>query len=59
MKIYADFPNWKFEVEETSAGVYEVKASDKFGHQVSSQGIDPYKIIDDAKKWIIKNGLMK
>jgi hypothetical protein len=38
MKEYADLPGWEFEIDEVSAGVYEVVGRDAAGHRVSAKG---------------------
>ncbi|WP_168118461.1 hypothetical protein [Acidocella sp. MX-AZ02] len=45
-KTYPDLPNWTFEIDEVSAGVYEVVARDHIGHEVSEKGIDVAAIIE-------------
>jgi len=58
-EIFSDFPNWIFEIKETSMNVYKVKGSDKFGHTVELEGFDDEKLLKEAKEWIVKNGLRK
>jgi hypothetical protein len=49
-KTYPDLPNWVFEIDEVSAGVYEVIATDNAGHEVSDKGIDVAAIIETCRK---------
>ncbi len=35
---FSDLPNWIFEMEEVSAGVYEVVGRDPIGRSVSKRG---------------------
>ncbi len=41
IKVHSDLPEWSFELDEVSAGVYEVTASDNRGRRFSSKGTDP------------------
>jgi len=41
IRVLPDLPGWTFEVDEVSAGVYEVVASDRHGHTFSNKGTDP------------------
>lgn len=49
-KTYPELPNWTFELDEVSAGVYEVVARDNFGHEISEKGIDVVKIIESCRR---------
>lgn len=49
-KTYADLPNWVFEIEEVSAGVYRVQARDDAGHEVSEKGLDVAAIIEACRR---------
>jgi hypothetical protein len=53
-QVFPDLPEWSFEVEEVSAGVYEVTGVDRFGHRVQSKGTDPDALLDEARKWAAK-----
>jgi len=35
-----DLPAWEFDIDEVSAGVYEVRGRDRAGHRVVAKGID-------------------
>jgi hypothetical protein len=39
-KVFPDLPGWSFDLEEVSAGVYEVVGSDQLGRVVSAKGTD-------------------
>lgn len=41
MKVFPDLAGWSFEIDEVSAGVYEVTAKDKRGPRFNRKGIDP------------------
>jgi Glycosyl hydrolase family 1 len=45
VRRYPDLPNWIFEIEEVSAGIYEVVARDNAGNEVSGKGIDVVAMI--------------
>lgn len=40
IKTFPDLPGWRFEMDEISAGVYEVTARDGAGHCVSAKDAD-------------------
>ncbi len=50
-QMFPDVPHWTFDVYEVSAGVYEVKGKDIYGHIVGRKGIemDLEKLIDECK----------
>jgi len=48
-KSFPDLPGWTFEMDEVSAGVYEVVGHDVSGNKVSSKGIELDKIVADCK----------
>ncbi len=46
-KTFPSLPDWTFDVDEVSAGVYEVN---QLGQVVSAKGTDPYKLLDECKE---------
>ena len=42
---FPELPGWEFQMEEVSAGVYEVKGSDAQGRRVSAIGTDIDELI--------------
>lgn len=50
IRVFKDLPNWSFNIDEVSAGVYEVVARDIFGHEFSVKGIDVTAILETCKK---------
>jgi hypothetical protein len=48
-KTYPDLPQWTFDIDEVSAGVYEVIGKDTTGHVVSSKGIDVDLLIQECR----------
>jgi hypothetical protein len=48
-KTFPDLPDWTFEMDEISAGVYEVVGKDGSGNSVSAKGIDLDKIITECR----------
>jgi hypothetical protein len=48
-KTFPSLPDWVFDIEEVSAGVYEVVGRDRAGHIVSAKGSDPYQLIDECQ----------
>jgi len=49
-KRYPDLPEWQFELDEVSAGVYEVIGRDKAGNCVSAKGVDLDSLIEQCRK---------
>ena len=49
-KRYAELPAWEFELDEISAGVYEVIGRDKAGHRVSAKGVDLDSLVEQCRK---------
>jgi hypothetical protein len=47
---YHELPNWTMEIDEVSAGVYRVIATDAVGHRFQSQGTDPDALLNDARR---------
>ena len=47
---FLDLPTWEFDIDEVSAGVYEVTGRDKLGHRVSAKGIDPESLFERCRK---------
>jgi hypothetical protein len=50
IKVHADLPEWSFEIDEVSAGVYEVTASDNRGRRFSSKGTDPDALLESCRE---------
>jgi hypothetical protein len=50
IEVHPDLPEWSFEVQEVSAGVYEVIASDKRGRRFSSKGTDPDELLESCRE---------
>lgn len=50
IKTFPELPEWDFELDEVSAGVYKVVGTDKSGHVVSATGMDLEELIERCKK---------
>jgi hypothetical protein len=48
-KTFSDLPEWIFEMDEISAGVYEVVGHDAAGHYTSAKGIDLDELIEKCR----------
>jgi len=48
-RTFPDLVDWSFEIDEVSAGVYRVDATDERGRRVSRTGIDPEELIDECR----------
>jgi hypothetical protein len=44
-----ELPTWQFEIDEVSAGVYEVVGKDDLGHRVFAQGTDPDSLLAQCR----------
>lgn len=49
-RSFPDLPEWSFDIDEISAGVYQIIATDRGGHRISKTGIDPDGLIDECKR---------
>lgn len=47
---FADLPGWSFEIDEVSAGVYEVTATDTSGHRLQMKGTDPDVLLVECRR---------
>jgi len=45
-----EFPEWRFSVDEVSAGVYKAIGKDKLGRSVEFTGTDPDFLLERCKK---------
>lgn len=50
IRKYPELPGWIFDIDEKSAGVYEVVARDAKGHTITKAGTDPERLIDECKR---------
>jgi hypothetical protein len=48
-KVFRDLPDWIFEMEEVSAGVYEVVGKDSTGRVVSTKGMELDLLIERCR----------
>ncbi len=48
---FTELPDWEFDIQEVSAGVYEVIGKSKFGPNVSAQGFDADALMNQCKKY--------
>jgi hypothetical protein len=48
-KTYPEHPGWTFQMQEVSAGVYEVSAISKNGRRISATGTDLNQLIEKCK----------
>jgi hypothetical protein len=49
VETFQDLPRWKFEVDEVSAGVYEIVGTDDRGRRVQFKGTDPEALLEQAR----------
>lgn len=49
IRQYSELPGWTFEIDEKSAGVYEVVGRDLRGHIIAKIGTEPERLIDECK----------
>ena len=47
---FSDLRDWMFEIEEVSAGMFQVKGVDTAGRSVEASGTDPDAVLADCKK---------
>jgi len=49
-KQFAELPAWYFDMDEVSAGVYEVIGRDTAGHIVSAKGTDLEALVEQCRQ---------
>ncbi|MBN2713729.1 MAG: hypothetical protein JXR97_15025 [Planctomycetes bacterium] len=50
MSIFNELLDWCFDIDEVSAGVYQVVAKDSKGHLIEMTGVNPDKLLNDCKE---------
>lgn len=53
-KQFPELPGWHFDMDEVSAGVYEVVGEDKAGHRVSAHGTDLDALLDQCRNEAVR-----
>ena len=53
-KTFPELPAWSFDMDEVSAGVYEVVGSDNRGNRVSAKGTDLDTAVEDCRQQALK-----
>jgi hypothetical protein len=53
-KTFDDLANWTFEIEEVSANVYQVTATDRVGRRIQVTGLDIDALLADAREGALK-----
>jgi|KBSMisStaDraftv2_1062788.scaffolds.fasta_scaffold34268_4 hypothetical protein len=56
MEQPSDVPGWKFSLNEISAGVYEIRATDDCGRSFEASGADAEELIRRAKAYVLELG---
>ena len=46
---FKQLPDWEFQIEETSAGVYRVTGRSESGHRLERVGTDPDDLLDSCR----------
>lgn len=54
-KTFTDCPGWEFHLEEVSANVFNVRASDRAGRRVEKTGTDPDAILEECRQEVKQN----
>ena len=49
-KVFPDLPGWTFEMDEVSAEVYGVIATDELGREVSATGLDLDALLEKCRR---------
>ena len=47
-KTFTDSPGWEFRIDEVSANVFVVRASDRAGRTVERTGTDPNALLEEC-----------
>ena len=48
-RTFLDLPGWSFDIDEVSAGVYQVIATDEEGRRITKIGIEPEMLIAECR----------
>jgi hypothetical protein len=49
-RTFPELPEWSFDADEVSAGVYRAVGRDRLGRNVEATGIDPDVLIEDCRR---------
>ncbi len=49
-RTFPELPDWSFDADEVSAGVYRAFGRDRAGRNVEATGIDPDALIEKCKQ---------
>jgi hypothetical protein len=49
-KTFTDTPGWEFHIDEVSANVFVVRASDGAGRTIEKTGIDPDALLEECRQ---------
>ncbi len=49
-RTFPELPDWTFEIDEVSAGVFRVRGVDEAGRSVEATGTDPDALLDECKE---------
>ena len=48
-RSFPELPDWSFDADEVSAGVYRVLGRDRAGRSVEASGLDPEALIEKCR----------
>jgi hypothetical protein len=48
-RTFPELPEWVFEIDEVSAGVFHVKGTDTSGRSVETTGTDPDALLNECR----------
>ena len=49
-KQFPELPGWQFDLDEVSAGVYEVIGQDRVGHRITAKGTDLDALLEQCRR---------
>lgn len=49
-RSFPELPNWSFDADEVSAGVYRAFGCDRTGRKVEASGLDPEALIEKCRQ---------
>jgi len=49
-RTFPELPNWSFDADEVSAGVYRAFGRDRAGRNVEATGLDPDALIEKCRQ---------
>jgi hypothetical protein len=53
-QAFPELPEWVFDLDEISAGVYEVLGTYRAGHRIQAKGSDPDRLVQECRATAVR-----